>query len=157
AQFVLDTPLHGVMTSGMASNDRSHISCGQALLYACLAMLFAVVLGAKVLPDVLAGGLTNPDSYMRLVRLEDALRRQDISFVVARDGSGSGTLLHWSHLIDMLLCIIAAPLRIAMSTHDALHAAAAVFGPLCMGGLGVALAWAIAPVVDRRWLWLTPA
>jgi hypothetical protein len=43
-----------------------------------------------------------------------------------------------------------------MDTHAALHAAAVVFGPLCMAALGVALCWAISPLVERRWLWLTP-
>jgi hypothetical protein len=44
-----------------------------------------------------------------------------------------------------------------MDTHAALHAAAVVFGPLSMAGLGAALCWAIAPVAKRRWLWLAAA
>jgi hypothetical protein len=120
-------------------------------------MLIVVATSANILPGVLAGGLVNPDSYMRLVRLEDALQQHGAGFIVARDGSGAGTLLHWSHLIDMLLCLLAAPLRLVMDTHSALHAAAVAFGPLCMGALGLALVWAIAPVVEHRWLWLTSA
>jgi hypothetical protein len=93
---LLESNDHGCNDIQYGHSDRSHISCGQALLYAYLAMLCTTVLGAKVLPGVLAGGLTNPDSYMRLARLEDALRRQVVGFVVACDGFGSGTLLRWS-------------------------------------------------------------
>ena len=42
---------------------------------------------------VLAGGLLNPDSYMRLVRLEEGVRAGHAVYLVARDGSGAGSLL----------------------------------------------------------------
>lgn len=126
------------------------------LLYALLPSLTAVAMSIRSLPDVLAGGLVNPDNYMRLVRLEEGLRTNAVGYVVHRDGSGAGTLVHWSHLLDTLLLLIAAPLRLFMDMHGALHAAAVGFGPLCMAGLGLALAWAAAPFVHRRWLWLAP-
>jgi hypothetical protein len=126
------------------------------LLYALLPALIAFVMSMKALPDVLSGGLVNPDSYMRLVRLEDALRTDTLGYVVHRDGSGAGTLVHWSHLLDTFLLLIAAPLRLFVDMPGALHAAAVGFGPLCMAGLGLALAWAAAPFVHRRWLWLAP-
>lgn len=44
-----------------------------------------------------------------------------------------------------------------MGTHASLHAAAVMFGPLSMAGLGAALCWAIAPLAERRWLWLAAA
>jgi hypothetical protein len=94
---------------------------------------------------------------MRLVRLQDELHHHAIEHIVARDGSGAGTLLHWSHLLDLLLIVLAAPFRLVMDTHAALHAAAVVFGPLSMAGLGAALCWAIALVAKRRWLWLGAA
>lgn len=135
---------------------RVRLSVREVLLYALLPTAITLGESLKVLPGVLAGGLINPDSYMRLVRLQEGLRHDDIAYVVARDGSGGGTLLHWSHLIDTLLLLLAAPFRLVMDTHGALHAAAVVFGPLCMGALGIALAWAVAPLTERRWLWLTP-
>ena len=145
------------MTQDREPTDmRGQLGVREGLLYAVLAMAITFGASLKLLPGVIAGGLINPDSYMRLVRLEEGLRHHDVAYVVARDGSGAGTLLHWSHLIDTLLLLLAAPFRLAMDTHSALHAAAMVFGPLCMGGLGVALAWAVAPVANRSWLWLTP-
>lgn len=146
------------MTRGMDRDGGAlRFNLREGLVYALLPVAITVALSAKILPGVLAGGLVNPDSYMRLVRLQDEIQRHDVGYLVARDGSGGGTLLHWSHLLDMLLCLIAAPFRLAMNWHDALHAAAVLFGPLCMAALGVALAWAVAPVAHRRWLWLTPA
>ncbi len=126
------------------------------LLYALLPALIAFAMTMKALPDVLAGGLVNPDSYMRLVRLEEGLRTNALGYVVHRDGSGAGTLVHWSHLLDTLLLLIAAPFHLFVDLHSALHAAAVAFGPLCMAGLGLALAWAAAPFAHRRWLWLAP-
>ena len=126
------------------------------LLYALLPALIAFAMSMKALPDVLAGGLVNPDSYMRLVRLEDGLRNHALAYVVHRDGSGAGTLVHWSHLLDSLLLLIAVPFHLFVDMHGALHAAAVAFGPLCMASLGLALAWAAAPFAERRWLWLAP-
>ena len=133
------------------------IGTQEGLLYALLPMLIAGATGLRKLPEVIAGGLLNPDSYMRLVRLEAALQQHEIGYFVARDGSGAGTLLHWSHLVDFLLCLIALPLRLVLDWHAALHASAVVFGPLSMGALGLALAWTAAPLAERRWLWLAPA
>jgi hypothetical protein len=126
------------------------------LLYALLPALISSAMSMKALPEVLAGGLVNPDSYMRLVRLENGLRNHAPGYVVLRDGSGSGTLVHWSHLLDTLLLLIAAPFRLFIDMHGAIHTAAVAFGPLCMAALGLALAWAAAPFADRRWLWLAP-
>lgn len=136
---------------------RLRLGMRDGLLYALLPMAISFASRAKGLPEVIAGGLTNPDSYMRLLRLEEGLRHHNIGYIVARDGSGAGTLLHWPHLLDMLLLLLAVPFRLMMGTDAALHAAAVVFGPLCMAALGVALCWAIAPLAERGWLWLAPA
>lgn len=146
------------MTSVTRSDDRlRRINLREGLLYALLPMLIAVATSIRSLPGVIAGGLVDPDSYMRVIRLEAALGHHDLGYVVARDGSGAGTLLHWSHLLDFLLCLLAAPLRPVLDTHAALHAAAAAFGPLSMAALGIGVAWAAAPLAERRWLWLAPA
>jgi hypothetical protein len=126
------------------------------LLYALLPTLIAIIMSMKALPEVFAGGLVNPDSYMRLVRLEQGPWNHALGYVVQRDGSGAGTLVHWSHLLDTLLLLVAAPFHLFVDMHGALHAAAVAFGPLCMAGLGLALAWAAAPFAERRWLWLAP-
>jgi hypothetical protein len=105
------------------------------------------------LPATLDGELHNPDSYMRLVRIEEELRAGAFSYVVTNDASGAGTVLHWSHLLDSLLLLMAAPLEPLLGWHRALFIAATMSGPISVGLLGFALAWAAAPMADRRWLW----
>jgi len=117
--------------------------------------LFATLgMSVRALPDLRMGGLSNPDSYMRIVRLRDMLASGTVVHDVARDGSGHGTVLHWSHLIDCLLCLLAAPFRLFLGPDDALHVAAVIFGPLNMAALAFAIVWAGAPFAQRKWLWL---
>src|SRR5690348_8627646 len=102
----------------------------QALTCGLLAMLLDVVLAAYRF-DVLAHGeLVDPDSYMRLVRLDDIVAAHAPLDVVARDASGAGTVLHWSHLLDNLLLLMAAPLAPWLGEHAALHWAGVMLGPL---------------------------
>ena len=99
-------------------------------------------------------GLRNPDSYMRMTRLRDILDSGTMVSSVARDGSGHGTMLHWSHLIDGLLLALSAPFRLVMDPDQAMLAAALVFGPLTAAATGYAIAWAAAPFARREFLWL---
>lgn len=128
----------------------------QAALCAALPVAVDLILGARHIPAVLAGGLINPDTYMRMVRLQETLLTHRPTSIVLRDGSGQGTLVHWSHLLDSLVCLLAAPFSIFLSQHAALHAAAMLSGPIFMAGLGVAIAWAVAPFAERRLLWFGP-
>ena len=145
--------------TGDARRDGSpdRIGMQEGLLYVLLPVVIAVVTGGKLLAGVIAGGLVNPDSYTRLVRLGEALRQHSPAYVVTNDASGAGTVIAWSHLLDSLLCLLAAPFELVMDRASALHAAAAMIGPLSMGALGLAIAWAAAPLAERRWLWLAPA
>src|SRR5579862_1837934 len=99
--------------------------------FMCVMLALAVTL-AMSLHGGHFGELSNPDTFMRLVRLRDMLDRGSIVYDVARDGSGHGTELHWSHLIDGLLCLLALPFRLVLNRDDALHEAALIFGPLNM-------------------------
>ncbi|HXT79998.1 MAG TPA: hypothetical protein VN702_10560 [Acetobacteraceae bacterium] len=123
---------------------------------AALPVLIGFGAGWRQLSFVFGGGLVNPDSYMRIVRLQETLAAHHVMDVVARDGSGGGTLLHWSHLLDSVLCLFAALPALSMGQHAALHLVAMLFGPACMACLGLAVAWAAAPFADRPWLFLGP-
>jgi len=103
---------------------------------------------------VLAGGLVNPDSYMRLVRLEEGVRAGHAAYVVARDGSGAGTLLHWTHFLEAVVLLLSAPFMAVMDLHAALHAGAVLAGPISAGLLGLAGAWAATPLSTPRWRWM---
>jgi hypothetical protein len=125
------------------------------IVYFAIAGVIDVVVGLRAFPSVLHGSLVNPDTYMRLVRLRDMLTQHATIDVVARDGGG-GTLLYWSHLIDSLILLLAAPLSLFVGEAQAVHWAALAFGPIGIGLLGVAVAWAMAPFTHRGLRWLAP-
>lgn len=135
---------------------RQSIGLLEGTLYAGLPLLLVSILSARQLGPVFSGVLHNPDSYMRLARLRESLRLGEQVHEMTRDGSGLGTVIHWSHLIDSMLCLLALPFSILAPDDVALHFSAAVFGPLNLAALGLAIAWAAAPFCDRRWLWLGP-
>ncbi len=112
-----------------------------------------VLLGVHGWAAVLGGSLTDPDSYMRLVRLEQGIRAGHLVTVVARDDSGAGVMVEWSRLLDMLLWLMAAPMALVIGWHKALFIAGVVLGPLGVGVLGLSLAWAVEPFAARRFLW----
>src|SRR5690348_252256 len=105
----------------------------EAAAYFLLAVMLDLVLGLRAPGNVLAGSLLNPDSYMRMVRLRDMLAQHALLDVVPRDGSGDGTLLPWSHLLDALILLLSVPLRAVMSGSQALHGAALALGPIGVG------------------------
>jgi hypothetical protein len=106
------------------------------------------------IPHVLRGDLYDSDSYMRLVRIEGGLRLGHLGYLIPRDASGAGLVLHWSHLLDSLLLLAAAPLEPLLGWHRALFWAGAASGPVTVGLLAVAVGWAAAPLADQRFRWL---
>jgi hypothetical protein len=118
------------------------------------ALLTVAGISARTVPEVWSGGLANPDTYMRLTRLREMLNSGGVVYAVARDGSGHGTMLHWSHLVDSLLILLMAPFRLFMAPDAALHAAGLLFGPLNVAALAFVTVWAAAPFADRKWLFL---
>jgi hypothetical protein len=121
---------------------------------AAIALLVSLVFGASINPGFWHGDLFDPDSAMRLVRLSAIVHAGLPLDAVARDGSGDGTVLHWSHLLDSILLFLAAPEAAFVGWHRGLVLAAMALGPLCMAALGGALAWASAPFADRQWRWV---
>lgn len=136
-----------------SSSPPNAFSLRQALLCGLLALVLDVAIGTDHLRAVAGGALISPDSYMRLVRLRDMLANHAAIDVVARDSSGVGTVLHWSHLLDSLLVLLAAPLTIVMDQTEAIRWAGVLLGPLAAGALGVAVAWAAAPLTDPAFRW----
>jgi len=126
------------------------------MMYGLLFLLAAglnIVLGLHDWPAVLAGSLNDPDSYMRLVRLEQGIHAGHLVVSVARDDSGAGVMVEWSRLLDMLLWLMAAPLGLFVGWHRALFWAGVALGPLSVGALGVVLAYLVEPFAGRKFLW----
>ena len=127
------------------------------MIYTLLFLLSAglnILVGARDWPAVLAGSLNDPDSYMRLLRIEQGIRAGHLLLVVARDDSGAGVMVEWSRLLDMLLWLMAAPFAPWFGWHRALFAAGVALGPIGAGALGAVLAWVAAPFARREHLWL---
>ena len=118
-----------------------------------LAAMLDIVAGAHQWPSVLAGSLNDPDSYMRLLRLEDGIRAGHLVVSVARDDSGAGVMVEWSRLLDMVLWLLAAPFALFLGWHRAVFVAGVALGPLGVGALGAVCAWVAEPFAARRFLW----
>ncbi len=112
-----------------------------------------ILLGLHGWPSVLAGNLADPDSYMRLERLLQGIARGHLQNMVARDESGAGVLVEWSHLLDFLLWIMAAPFAWIAGWQQALFVAAIALGPIGVGFLAVCLAFAARPFAEDNLLW----
>ncbi len=133
------------------------LSRPEAWLCFAVAAALDTASGLRSSPGVLQGQLLNPDSYMRMVRLRDMVAAGTPLHAVMRDGSGAGTVLHWSHLLDAVLLLLALPFRLIMPGDAALQAAAMLLGPLSVGSAGVAAAWAMAPITVAGTRWMAAA
>jgi len=138
------------------TDQRGHIGWRAGMLYALLPVLVDLAFSAPHAGELRGGQLINPDSYMRLVRLREILHAGAPVDVVARDASGAGMVLHWSHLLDSLVVLLVTPLRLVLGSAHALFATALLAGPLELAALGLAVAWAAAPFADRNRLWFAP-
>ncbi len=119
-----------------------------------LSLVTALAVRFQSVPAAIGGALQDPDSYMRLVRIQAALDEgRWFGALIPRDASGAGFVQPWSHLLDALILMLRLPLRLAMPPDSALFWAAIATGPLLMGALGAAAAWAVAPLASRKWLW----
>ncbi|MDE1897152.1 MAG: hypothetical protein KGH91_08760, partial [Rhodospirillales bacterium] len=126
-------------------------------------LLFLLSAGLNILVGlhdwhlVLAGSLQDPDSYMRLLRIEQGIKAGHLLTNVAGDQSGAGVMVEWSRLLDIIIWLLAAPMVPFIGWHKALFAAGVALGPLGVGVLGVSLAWAVEPFSLRRHLWAAAA
>ncbi len=109
-----------------------------------LALLASVSSGA----GAFRGVVTDPDTAMRLLRLQDSLQAGHVIHAVWRDNAGNGTILHWSHLLDGLILLIAAPVAAVGGWPAGLAWVTIIFGPMSVGLLAVAVAWAVLPVAQ---------
>ncbi len=141
----------------MALPQARTIGWREGLFCALLPVLIEALSSFRIAEMRQPDGLLGPDSFMRLVRLRDILAAHRGLHVVARDASGHGTLLHWSHLLDSFLLVLAVPLGWFMPENTALHAAGLLLGAMSLAALGYACVWAVAPFVKAEWRWMAAA
>jgi hypothetical protein len=122
-----------------------------------LAVATLLVVTGATLPLVFQGALSDMDSYVRLIRLQEALDHgRWFGDAVSRSDSGHGMPVRWAHLLDGVILLFRAPLALFLPADRALFWAGALVGPVAVGLLGAACAWAPEPLVRRQWLWWAP-
>ena len=101
-------------------------------------------------PAALDGGLTGPDSYMRMVRVGELLQGEGwYDGTIARSNAPHGETLHWSRPFDLLLILLALPAAPLVGLSGGLTWAAVLVSPLLQLACAAALVWAAAPLLGR--------
>lgn len=149
-------PMSAAFQSPMAKAVKTTRRSG-FLIYVSLFVVtaaFALLANSHSIGSVFHGSLVDPDSYMRLVRLEQGLKAGHLANVVQRDDSGVPLVVEWSRVFDAAIFALSAPLAPFLGWHRALFVAGVATGPISMGFLGVALAFAVARLTEWRFLWI---
>ena len=122
----------------------------------CFAAGLELLTSAQNFGLVLHGGLIDPDSYMRLLRIGQGLRHGGLVNIVQRDDGGVPLMIEWSRLFDAGLVAMAAPFALFLGWHRALFISGVMSAPIAAGLLGVALTFAASPFSERRFIWTAP-
>jgi hypothetical protein len=112
----------------------------RAALVAGLAALLSLRMGWK--DGALAGRLIDTDSYTRVGRLLASVEARVVLDHIPRDNGGTAIALHWSHLLDGLILLLALPLMPLLGAPEALRLAGAALGPLGVAAAALAAMYA---------------
>ncbi|MFQ6018438.1 MAG: hypothetical protein ACE5KF_09595 [Kiloniellaceae bacterium] len=142
---------------GAAAKDKSRgEGLGPALLFVILLILVSQAgLVVRGDPPILDGGLTDPDGYMRLNRVQ-GLWQTGAWFdpVYPRINPPAGHAQHWTRPLDMLLLAGAWLASPVLGFEKGLFWWGVLISPVLQILSLFALAWAAIPVLGRQWLWL---
>lgn len=131
----------------------------QLLPYLALIVTWALVHANLILfrdLPVFESGLVGPDSYMRLLRVTELYQTWDwFDGTIDRANAPYGDTLHWTRPFDLLIMLLALPASFAMSFEKAIYVAGVVVSPLLQLMTGLALAWAMRPLI-RPEVWFLP-
>lgn len=136
------------------SHNGSHLMALAALV-ATWALVHVSLVAFGDLP-VLDSGLMGPDSFMRMVRVTELAQHwQWFDTTIERANAPYGDVLHWTRPFDVLLLLLAQPLKLMVSGTEALRIAGIIVSPLVQLMTGLALIWALRPVI-RPEVWFIP-
>ncbi|MCW5746814.1 MAG: hypothetical protein KIT36_11525 [Alphaproteobacteria bacterium] len=119
----------------------------RAALVALLAVAFAMPVGARL--GVMGGLLVDTDSYTRLSRILASLEAGALLDHIPRDNGGIAIALHWTHLLDAVILVLALPLWPILGEAKAVHWAGVALSPLTAAGAAVAAMYA-ARILSAR-------
>jgi hypothetical protein len=97
----------------------------------------------------LAGGLVDPDSYQRVLRVREWLDGGWYDARIERNNAPIGEVPHWTRPLDALIVLLHAPLRlVGLARDQALLWAGALSSPLLHLALLFMLPWTLRPILD---------
>ncbi|GAB4369360.1 MAG: hypothetical protein Kow00114_29110 [Kiloniellaceae bacterium] len=106
---------------------------------------------------VFEGGLIDPDSYMRLVRVQELVQGWDwFDSTIARANAPYGDTLHWTRPFDLLILLLALPASLVLELERAIFVAGLAVSPLLQLATVLLLVWALRPAI-RPAFWFLPA
>lgn len=114
------------------------------ILWIALTIVAVLQLGflAIGVAPVADGGLLGPDSYMRLLRVEQLVYTGEwLNTPFVRANAPEGDILHWTRLFDVLIIGLAAPLSIALEWRQAMYWAGVLVSPVLQIATVFALFW----------------
>ncbi len=106
---------------------------------------------------VFDAGLVGPDSYMRMLRVNELFHTWDwFDGTIERANAPYGDTLHWTRPFDLLIIALSLPLTLALAPEQALYIAGISVSPLLQLATALALIWTLLPLI-RRNVWFLPA
>lgn len=143
----------------MPSLSGNHPRPGQVLPYFVLFVTWALVhAGLVIFRDipVFDAGLVGPDSYMRMLRVNELFQSWNwFDGTIERANAPYGDTLHWTRPFDLLIIALSLPASLAMGAEQALYFAGIIVSPLLQLATALALIWTLRPLI-RREVWFLP-
>ncbi len=139
---------------GIGSTRRS--DAGGHLLFALAFGVILLVLIWKVIPQVMEGEFSDPDDYMRMLRVERLVETGSwYDNSIPRSNAPFGEELHWTRPLDVLLVGMTSVALPFTSLSKALDFSAIVLPPLLLLLACFVLGWASLPLVGREYRYYT--
>lgn len=144
----------------MQSYSGKRSGAAQLLPYLALVITWALVHTSLIVfrdVPVFDAGLVGPDSYMRMLRVTELYQSWDwFDGTIDRANAPYGDTLHWTRPFDLLIMLVALPASFGMTFESALYVSGILVSPLLQLMTGLALAWAMRPLI-RPEVWFLPA
>jgi len=119
-----------------------------AALVVVLALAWPTLFGWQTV--IVHGSLPNPDSFTRVNRILASIEAGHVLSYVPRDNSGVPVPLHWSHLLDIAIVLLALPLMPHFGLAEALRLGGAMIGPVTVAALALSAMYAVR-VATGHW------
>jgi hypothetical protein len=125
-------------------------SAAEAIRPGILVLVMLVAVSLDGIGDLLNGILSDTDSYLRVVRLRDAIEHGGWrGGLIDRDNAPFGFYMHWTILFDAIILAVALPIIRLTDNPDLLPVIAGFSGWASIVALVTAVAWSIRPYAGK--------